>query len=80
LIKRTVTKCEGCPFFSKSLVSLLASRGNPHAGDCLAPGITKDGEVTQAKSLPVEDKRTLPRWCPLRIGDIVVTIGNRGTA
>lgn len=79
-MKITVSKCDGCPWFRKSLMSMIASQGNPNAGDCHAPGITARGEVTLAKSLPVEDKNILPGWCPLRMGDVLVTIGNRGTA
>lgn len=73
-----VEQCNGCPFFRKSLVSLIAS--GPNAGDCCAPALTKYHEITQARSLPVEDSRTLPHWCPLRLGSVTVSIGNRGTA
>lgn len=79
-MKVTVDKCARCPFFRKSLASILASRGNPNAGDCCAPGLTKAGEVTLAKTAPVHDCHVIPAWCPLRLGDLTISIGNRGTA
>lgn len=77
-MKVTVKSCAGCPFFRRSLISALA--GGPKAGDCAAPATTPTGELTAANTLPVEDKDTLPRWCPLRLENITITIGNRGTA
>lgn len=78
-MKVVVENCAGCVFFRKTLISLFASGGDPNAGDCACPGETPTGEISKAKTLPVKDNRILPAWCPLRLGDVVVTIGNRGT-
>lgn len=66
-----VTHCHACPFFAKSLIALLANR--PHGGDCRCDTDPQDGKI---KRLPVEDGRGVPGWCPLKLGDLTVTLGN----
>lgn len=67
-----VSSCRDCPFFGKSLISIMASKSE-HAGNCRAPGPKLGGGILLGKTLPVEDSRVMPKWCPLRIGDITVT-------
>lgn len=85
-MKMTIEKCATCPFFRRTLASAIASGGNEFAGDCACPaGVTKDGAVfmmsgaEKPRPMPVADNRFLPHWCPMRLGDIVLTIGNRGS-
>lgn len=71
-----VSCCKECPFFGKSIVSMLAARRDPNAGQCSAPVprlMRKGGGVLLDRPLPVTDNRVRPTWCPLRIGDITVT-------
>ena len=76
-IRVTVTSCAGCPYFSKTLISLLV---HPNGGSCRCPRYTAAGEITLASAFPVEDSTVIPTECPLRLGDVVVSLGNRGTA
>jgi hypothetical protein len=71
-----------CPFFRRSALAVVAKflHAKPgddikrEPGDCMCP-TQMPGSVTIDRSpLPVEDGRDLPRWCPLRIGDVTVTI------
>lgn len=62
-----VTSCTTCPFFQRSLLSVLAGGD----GDCAC-----DPGRVPAKKLPIARgvAATVPKWCPLRLGDHVVTI------
>lgn len=87
-MKITIDKCADCPFFSKTLLSILGSLGDANkanAGQCNAPAASHAPAVSEAVARtqlkpPIADNRELPNWCPLRLGDLVLTIGNRGTA
>lgn len=85
-MKITVEKCADCPFFGKTILSILGSRGSEHAGQCGAPAASHAAAVREVVDRtkfkpPVGDSREVPPpWCPLRLGDLVISIGNRGTA
>lgn len=70
-----VGACKGCPFFGKSLASVLAFKGASTAGQCRAPVPKLGGGILLNSPLPVEDSEVIPTWCPLRIGDVIVTVG-----
>lgn len=78
-----VQRCTECPFFGTSMGSMLSKLFNPddptdhrQRGNCYAPVPNVGGGVLLRKAMPVEDARTLPTWCPLRLGDVVVTVGD----
>lgn len=83
-MKITVGKCADCPFFGRTILSILG--GSEHAGQCNAPPASHAAAVSEVVERtkfkpPVADSREVPpNWCPLRLGDLVITIGNRGTA
>ena len=79
-----VGKCQDCPFFYRSIIAVVSRYLNtmpgeeppPPNGDCRCPTQLPGSTKIDRTSLPVEDGRTLPTWCPLRIGDVVVTVGS----
>ena len=74
-----VSKCTECPYFGTSILTIIAfgSRGgDTKPGNCYAPIPKLGGGVLLRKSLPVEDGAQLPTWCPLKLGDVVVTLGD----
>ncbi len=88
-MKIEITACSRCPFFGKSLLSLIASMGskshNQYMGACSAPqpdpvvikALKDMGQVTsEGKTMmPIDDNRIVPKLCPLRAEPIHVEYG-----
>ena len=78
-MKLEISACKDCPFFTRTLMSIVATIGNPnaeHSGGCVAPKSDKLLKITLARmghrAMPIDDNRTVPKLCPLRSDPIHV--------
>lgn len=88
-MKLIVTNCRECPFFSKSLASILSKK----YGVCGCPkesgpmhlvelgGRSPDDLKARAylegrKPIPIDAMPGPPAWCPLRAEVVTVTLGS----
>lgn len=80
MILEVKDSCLGCLFFT------LESHGNSASGDCNAPDLDRAIDTKRKSVRNTELKITgkyssnniikvpIPKWCPLKIGDAIITI------